>query len=344
MGVQRGLQRALGLGPVPGREQHVGVDRAAGAEQRGGAVGAGELLDELAPLGAPLPLAGRRAALDEVAVRLGQRVHVGTRPEDAAAIASSSSSSPSSRRPEVTTARPSRLSANTSRSTAPVARPIRIARRASVICSCRRVACRARSTATQPRPGQVACRPSSVRSARASQPRAADARPASRVLVRHPHGDARGLVAAAGGDVALEGALAARRGACGTWPRNHSASPSPSCASGASAGVEHRLEGPPGAVPVRRLQRGDRDRQRGGVPADGHGQEHRGSERARQGPLRRPTAWCRRRAGTPSRTGPRRPSRRSTCRRTGRGPRRTPPRARPSRRSRARRSSGRSRP
>ncbi len=55
---ERRFQRVLGLGPVTGGEQHVGVHRPAGTEQRLGAVLAGELADELAPLAPALPLTG----------------------------------------------------------------------------------------------------------------------------------------------------------------------------------------------------------------------------------------------------------------------------------------------
>ena len=96
-----------------------------------------------------------------------------TRPDEAAAIASSSSLIPSSRRPALTSARPSRLSAKTSRSAASVARPTAIARRACSAHSSTLAACRARSTATQPWPSHGPA-PSSARSARDSQPRAAD--------------------------------------------------------------------------------------------------------------------------------------------------------------------------
>ncbi len=56
------------------------MDRSAGTEQRLALVRAGELADELAPLAPALPLAGTRAALDEVAVGLGERVHVARPP------------------------------------------------------------------------------------------------------------------------------------------------------------------------------------------------------------------------------------------------------------------------
>jgi hypothetical protein len=100
-----------------------------------------------------------------------------TRPDDAAAIASSSSRIPSSRRPALTSARPSMLSAKTSRSAASVSRPIAIARPAYSAHSSTLAAWRACSTATQPWPEHSGA-PSSARSARASQPRAAERRPA----------------------------------------------------------------------------------------------------------------------------------------------------------------------
>ncbi len=99
-----------------------------------------------------------------------------TRPAEAAAIASSSSRIPSCGRPAPTSDRPSRLSAQTSMSPAPVSRAIAIARRACAAHSSTLSAWRARSTATQPWPAQSSA-PSSARSARDSQPRAADARP-----------------------------------------------------------------------------------------------------------------------------------------------------------------------
>ncbi len=76
VGVQRGLERLLGLGPAPGRHQHVGVHRPARAEERSRRVRAREFVDVLAPFGRAVPVARVRARHDEVAVGLGERVDV----------------------------------------------------------------------------------------------------------------------------------------------------------------------------------------------------------------------------------------------------------------------------
>ena len=93
-------------------------------------------------------------------------------------MASSSSCIPLSRRPALTSVSPSRLSAYTSRSLLPALRAMSMARRVCAVRSSRSSACRARSMATQPWPSHSA--PATARSARASQPRAAEARPESR--------------------------------------------------------------------------------------------------------------------------------------------------------------------
>ena len=150
-----------------------------------------------------------------------------TRPDDEAAIASSSRLMPSSARPAFTVARPSRLIAKISRSLAPVSRAIFIARRACSTCSSALCACRARSTATQPCPAHCPPASSSDRSARASQPRAADARPPIRcwcdtqtaTRAASSHRSAPTYASKARSRAAMPAA---------TSPRNHSAWPSPS--------------------------------------------------------------------------------------------------------------------
>ena len=76
MRLQRGLQRLLGLRPAAAREEDVGVDRAAGADERHRAVLAREVVDELAPLRGALPVARAGGRHDQVAVGLGERVDV----------------------------------------------------------------------------------------------------------------------------------------------------------------------------------------------------------------------------------------------------------------------------
>ena len=73
---QRALEGVLGVRPAPGRHQDVRVYRAAGSEQRGGRVRAGEVVDDLAPLVGALQLARAGAGLDQVAVGLGQGMDV----------------------------------------------------------------------------------------------------------------------------------------------------------------------------------------------------------------------------------------------------------------------------
>ena len=175
-----------------------------------------------------------------------------TRPADAAAIASSRSLMPWSPRPALTSARPSRLTANTSRSPAPVALAIDRALRACSIRSSSFSACRARSTATQPWPAHVPV-PSTMRSARASQPRAADVRPpircwwdtqtASRAASSQPPSRAYPSTACS------RAAMASR-----TSPRNQRASPRPSSASGDSFVGERGFERAPSLLPARRLE------------------------------------------------------------------------------------------
>ena len=73
---ERALERPLGVVPAAGRQEHVGVDGAAGAEQWRHVVARRILLDHRTPLGRPLPFAGARARRDEMAVGLTHDVDV----------------------------------------------------------------------------------------------------------------------------------------------------------------------------------------------------------------------------------------------------------------------------
>ena len=74
--VERALQGALRVLPTAPREEDVGMDRAARPVERRCLVLARELVNELAPLGRALPVAGARARSDQVAVRLREGVDV----------------------------------------------------------------------------------------------------------------------------------------------------------------------------------------------------------------------------------------------------------------------------
>ena len=178
-----------------------------------------------------------------------------TRPAEAAAIASSRSRTPSSQRPALTSVRPRTLNANTSRSSAPVSRAIVIARRAWAARSSSVSACRACSTATHPLPGHVPAS-ATARSARASQPRAADSAAADVVLVRDPDGEAGGVVAAPVARVALDGALASGDASLhvGEEPERE---PEPVERVGRLFLGERVLERLARILPARRLERGE---------------------------------------------------------------------------------------
>ena len=151
-----------------------------------------------------------------------------TRPADAAAIASSSSTIPVSHRPALTSLRPSTLRARTSRSPSAAARAIVMASWAYAIWSSTADAVRARWTATQPCPAQRSTS-ATARSARASQPRAAEVRPAiSCWLETQTATRAASLHRPSAAYASKARSRAAMPSA--TSPRNQRASPSPSYA------------------------------------------------------------------------------------------------------------------
>ena len=76
MSIESALQRAFRFVPAALREQHIGMDRPTRPVERRRIAVARELVDELAPFRGTLPVACVRAGGDEVAVRLGERVDV----------------------------------------------------------------------------------------------------------------------------------------------------------------------------------------------------------------------------------------------------------------------------
>ena len=250
---QRGLERVLGLRPAPGRHQDVGVNRAARPEQRSGRVRAGELVDQLAPLVGPLPLAGGGARVDQVAVGLGQGVDV---------------AHTAGRR------RGHRLLEQLHALLAVAGIHLRAAEQAEREDLEIVGAVRARDVHRPARMGDLLLRVAAVtgpldrhppvpgaaadaveRALGAGQP-AAGRRSAARheVLVRHPDGHPRRVVAAAGADVVLERALAH-----GDAARDIAQEPQRLSEAVAGvrrlAGLEHGLEGDASGLPVRSLHR-----------------------------------------------------------------------------------------
>jgi hypothetical protein len=177
---QRRVQGVLGLRPLAGRHQQAGVHGAAGAEQRSGRVRASEVLDQLAPLGSALPLTGGRAAVDEVAVGLPERVDVAHAAGGRCCHRLLEQAQTLLAPPDQDHRAPEQAEREHLEVTVEVLRASASARRACATCSAAVPAWRACSTATHPRPTQDTAAPSRQRSARASQPREADARPPSR--------------------------------------------------------------------------------------------------------------------------------------------------------------------
>ena len=334
---QRALERLLGLAPAPGRHQHVGVDRAAGAEQRRGLVAAGEVVDQLAPFAGPLPVAGAGARLDQVAVGLREGVDV------AHAAGCRGRHRLLEQLHAVLVAPGVDLGATeqAEREHLEVVRAVgmgdlhRAAGVGDLLLHAGRVA---RALDRHPAvPGTAV--DLLERTLRAGQP-AAGRRGAARdeVLMGHPHRHPRGVVAAAGADVGRERSLAHRDAA-----RNVAQEPQGLAEAVARVGGlarrEHGLEGGAGGLPVRPLHRLHAGRQ-GRI--SGH-RVHGPSIPARP-PVRQVRRGCPPPAGTPARSARDRPRRGSTRRRTDPRPRRTRPRAPRGPRWRARRSSARSSP
>ena len=321
---ERALQRVLGLRPLTGGQQHVGMDGPAGTEERLALVRAGELADELAPLAPALPLAGTRAALDEVAVGLGERVHVARparRRGDHRLLEQAQSVLPTTGahdRPSEQ-AQGEHLEVTVARGARDLDRQLRLR---DLLLHAHRV----------PRPLHRDPPPTGGRrsagldsSLRPGQPAARRGRPATgQVLVGHPDRDACCVVAVPGTDVAVVRALALGD-AFGDAPEHPQRQPEALVGLGLVDGsaVQRRLERSPCCVPVRLLQRAGALAHAVAAAQDRHGCEyHRGrlGSQASPGGVGLRQSLFRWPAGTPSRTCPGRACRGSTCRRTGRAP------------------------
>ena len=204
---KRALQRALRLGPAAGGQQDVRVDGAAGAEQRRRVVLASEIVDELAPLRGAFPLARARARHDQVAVGLAERVDAADAPGRGRRHGLLEQLHPLLPAPGADL-RPPQEAEREHLEVAGVRLPRDRHREPRVLGALLHALRVPRALHRHPAVPRAA--PGAFeRALRAGQP-AARGRGASRdeVLVRDPHGDARGVVASRAAHVLLEGALA----------------------------------------------------------------------------------------------------------------------------------------
>ncbi len=229
------------------------MDRAAGAEQGHRAVLARELVHQVAPLRGAIPVARVRGGHDQVAVRLGQRVHVAHAARRRRRHGLLEQLHPGLEAPGADLGQPQQAQRVESRgrccptSRAIAMAPARVGRLLVQALGVPRALDRDPPLALAL---GVRDRPLGAREPAARRRRP----PGQQVLVRHPDAHARALVAAAGLDVCLERALASGDPVLDVARGRTARARCRRSASGVSLLVERGLEGVAGRSPLSRLE------------------------------------------------------------------------------------------